>query len=97
MATALLVLGVPAFDIIFVMLERFRSGRSIFKGDRAHLHHRLFDLGFSQRQVVAMYYGASFIFGITTLIFQSWQKLLALVILFIIMLITLNFLSRKKV
>lgn len=95
MATALLVLGVPAFDIIFVMSERFRSGRSIFKGDRAHLHHRLFDLGFSQRQVVALYYGASFVFGITTLIFQSWQKLVALGVLFVIMLIVLIILGRR--
>lgn len=97
-ATALLVLGVPAFDVFFVMFERYRLGHAIFSGDRTHLHHRLFDLGLSQRQVVALYTGLALVFGLSTLIFASWQKLVSLVILFIVMFVVINFsLRRSKV
>jgi UDP-GlcNAc:undecaprenyl-phosphate GlcNAc-1-phosphate transferase len=94
-ATALLVLGVPAFDIIFVMAERYRAHRSIFEGDRTHLHHRLFDLGLSQRQVVTVYYALSLMFGLTTLVFQSWQKLLALAVLFLSLMLLITAISRR--
>lgn len=86
-ATALLVVGIPALDIIFVLTQRFLKGKSLFVGDRLHLHHKLFDLGFSQRQVVAFYYCVAIVFGLTTLIFESWQKMIALGVLVIFMLI----------
>ena len=97
-ATALLVLGIPALDVLFVIIERWRNGKPIFAiGDRRHLHHRLIDLGLNQRQVIALYYIIALAFGVTTLIFESWQKLIALAVLFIIMLtLALYFSQRKK-
>lgn len=47
-----LILGVPIFDTASVILRRVRAGDPIFNADRRHLHHRLLDKGFSQRQVV---------------------------------------------
>ncbi|MFH1766465.1 MAG: MraY family glycosyltransferase, partial [Patescibacteria group bacterium] len=75
-ATALLVVGIPAFDIVFVITQRILKGKPIFVGDRLHLHHKLFDIGFSQRQIVIFYYCIAIVFGLTTLIFASWQKLI---------------------
>ncbi len=95
-ATALLVMGVPAFDIIFVIIQRLKNGQSVFVGDRLHLHHKLFDLGFSQRQVVIFYYCIAIIFGLSTLIFSSWQKLLALLLLFAMMVIASFIINRQQ-
>lgn len=95
-ATALLVVGIPALDVLFVLIERFKRGHSLSKGDRLHLHHKLFDLGLSSRQIIALYFTIAITFGITTLVFASWQKLIALVGLFIIMCIVVWRLSRKK-
>ena len=80
-ATALLVVAVPLFDIIFVLWDRKRSGKSLFSGDRRHLHHRLRDAGWSVHQVVWFYYAIALAFGLTTLVFESWQKLVALAVL----------------
>src|SRR5207248_3654266 len=44
------------------------AGRSMFSGDREHIHHRLLRLGLSQRQVVLVLYAASFVFGSAALI-----------------------------
>lgn len=96
-ATALLVVGIPALDVVFVLFDRWKNGQPLFSaGDRRHLHHRLMDAGLSQRQVVTLYYTVAIAFGVTTLIFESWQKLLALSVLFVMMLILVKRLSAKK-
>lgn len=42
---SILFLGVPIFDMIFVIFRRIRIGNSIFIGDKNHLHHRLGRIG----------------------------------------------------
>ena len=46
-AFSLAVLSIPVFDTLRVMARRITRGRSPFSPDRTHLHHLLFDLGFS--------------------------------------------------
>lgn len=52
----MVALGVPIFDTIFAFSRRALSGRSPFSSDRGHIHHRLMDLGLTQRQVVLTLY-----------------------------------------
>lgn len=54
-----LVLGIPIFDTLFSMLRRFLERRSVFAPDRSHFHHRLLEMGLSQRRVVAIIYLAT--------------------------------------
>ena len=58
-AVPILVLGIPIFDTFFSMLRRFLLRRAIMSADRGHFHHRLLDLGFSQRHVVIVAYGVT--------------------------------------
>ncbi len=55
----LLVLGLPIFDTAVVILRRWRRGTPIYQADKSHLHHRLLDRGFTQRQTVLILYGVS--------------------------------------
>jgi len=98
LATALLVLGIPLLDAVWVVVRRFRAGglKQIFVGDRKHLHHRLYDLGLGQKQVVLVYVMVASAFGVTALFFQSREKLVALVVLCLIMLIAAFFFSQKE-
>lgn len=82
-ATALLILGLPILDLAFVILyRRFILHRSPFsRGDRAHLHFRLLDAGFSVRQTVLTLYSVTFLFGISTLLVPGKWKLFILVLL----------------
>ena len=52
----ILALGVPIMDTAFAIIRRYRGGVPIFKPDKGHLHHRLLDLGFSQKQAVLLMY-----------------------------------------
>ena len=55
-AAPILILGLPIFDTVFAILRRLLTGKSPMQPDRGHLHHRLLDMGFSQRRVVAILY-----------------------------------------
>lgn len=71
MATILLVMGLPLMDAVWQILNRLRKGQSPFSGDRGHLHFRLLDKGFSQRQIVLGYYVFCTFFGVLTLVTSS--------------------------
>jgi UDP-GlcNAc:undecaprenyl-phosphate GlcNAc-1-phosphate transferase len=55
-ALPLLLLGLPIIDTLTVMLTRISAGRSPFKADSTHLHHRLLGLGFAHREAVLLIY-----------------------------------------
>ncbi len=52
----LLIMGVPMFDLSLTILRRVKNGQNIFRPDRGHVHHRLFNIGFSQRKAVFVLY-----------------------------------------
>ncbi len=98
LATALLVLGVPLLDVMWIVLRRFRAGgfKQIFVGDRKHLHHRLFDRGWSQTQIVLFYISISGLFGVSTLFLQSKEKAIVLILLTGLMLVVAAFIVKKE-
>lgn len=60
-----LILGLPLFDTTFAILRRFFSGRPIMEADRGHIHHKLMDMGLSQKQVVLLMYFISAVLGVS--------------------------------
>ena len=53
----LIVLTVPILDTGFVVAKRLKYGQPIYKADRWHFHHRMENIGFSQRRTLAYLYG----------------------------------------
>jgi UDP-GlcNAc:undecaprenyl-phosphate/decaprenyl-phosphate GlcNAc-1-phosphate transferase len=53
----LIVLTVPILDTGFVIAKRLKYGRPIYLADRSHFHHRMANIGFSQRRTLAYLYG----------------------------------------
>ena len=62
-----LILGLPLFDTTFAILRRFFSGRPIMEADRGHIHHKLMDMGLSQKQVVLLMYFISAVLGMSAI------------------------------
>jgi UDP-GlcNAc:undecaprenyl-phosphate GlcNAc-1-phosphate transferase len=52
----LMVLMVPILDGAFVIAKRIKYKRPVYSADRWHLHHRLANIGFSQRRTVLYLY-----------------------------------------
>ena len=59
----MLVLGIPVFDTLFAIIRRIRNKKPIMEADKGHVHHRLLDKGFTQRQTVLILYIVSIAFG----------------------------------
>lgn len=51
------VMAIPLIDLVLAVVRRTRARRSPFAPDKQHLHHRLLQLGHSQRRVVLLMYG----------------------------------------
>jgi UDP-GlcNAc:undecaprenyl-phosphate/decaprenyl-phosphate GlcNAc-1-phosphate transferase len=53
----LVVLAVPILDTGFVIAKRIKYRQPIYRADRWHFHHRMANIGFSQRRTLAYLYG----------------------------------------
>jgi UDP-GlcNAc:undecaprenyl-phosphate GlcNAc-1-phosphate transferase len=52
----LVVLAVPFLDTGFVLAKRLKYRRPVYRADRWHFHHRMANIGFSQRRTVLYLY-----------------------------------------
>lgn len=87
-ATTLLVFGVPILDAAWVISRRvFLERKSPTQADRKHLHFRLLDSGFSHRAAVITLYAVAALFGALTLVLQSKEKLMTLIVLVVLMIV----------
>jgi UDP-GlcNAc:undecaprenyl-phosphate/decaprenyl-phosphate GlcNAc-1-phosphate transferase len=77
----LAVLIVPLMDFSLAVGRRLRRGMSPFDADRAHLHHRLLDMGHSHRQAVLILYSWTAVLAIGTLmfLFVEWYFALGII------------------
>lgn len=64
---AVTVCLLPILDTLAAILRRWRWKVSLFTPDRYHLHHKLLNLGFSNRQVLAYIYSACSMLGASVL------------------------------
>ena len=91
------IFGLPLADTSFAILRRVAHHRSPFAPDRGHLHHRLIDMGFGQKQSVRLLYAVCAILGISAVMLTREEWLggavilaAALIIFFIIYCILSN-------
>jgi UDP-GlcNAc:undecaprenyl-phosphate GlcNAc-1-phosphate transferase len=77
--TLLLLIGLPAADLVVVAARRWLAGVSCFQADRTHIHHRLLALGFPHQESVVVIYAlqASLVFfAIALHTSEGWKILL---------------------
>lgn len=82
-ATAILVLSLPIIDFIWVIGERIRRKKSIFEADKNHLHHKLLELGWSQRKITLYFYGTTALIAVVALNTRPIGKSIAFAAIFI--------------
>lgn len=96
-AVPLLILGLPLFDAMFAMIRRIYHGQSPMSADRGHLHHRLIDMGFSQKQTVFILYAISGVLGITAVLLAEYGTIRALILMIsVLIFILIQGLSHKN-
>lgn len=69
LACALLI--TPCFDVIRVVIHRFRTKKHLFMPDKNHIHHKLLETGMSQKYVMMTIIVISIIFAVFNLLLVS--------------------------
>ena len=69
------------FDTLFAIIRRLAHGQNPMAPDRGHIHHRLIDMGFSQKQAVAIAYMLTGILGLAAVLLTSSGELKALILI----------------
>lgn len=96
-ATTMMVLSLPILDALFVVIQRFFAGQSIFKGgDRRHLHYRLEDRGWSKLKIMILYFLLSAILGSLALLLQTREKIFILLGAFAVLFIPVIYLLYRN-
>ena len=76
-AVATLGLGVPIIDTFWIIVRLTASGRSPFAADRGRIHHRLLDLGLSQRGTVLVSYAVCLVLAGLSLVLSGTGQMYA--------------------
>jgi UDP-N-acetylmuramyl pentapeptide phosphotransferase/UDP-N-acetylglucosamine-1-phosphate transferase len=84
MIVSLIIIGAPAFDVLFVMKERFfhSSKQSLlnrfaamFIPDNRHIHHLFIENGYSKRNTVVIVCLLNILFCFTMIVYYHYWKL----------------------
>ena len=79
-AVPFLLLGLPIFDISSAVIRRLAHGKNPMTADRGHFHHKLIDLGLSQKQTVAVAYVLTAVLGLVTVLLTSTGRMKTIIV-----------------
>ena len=83
-AAPIIILGIPVFDMIFAIIRRLIRRQKITAPDKEHIHHRLLNLGMTQKQAVLTLYIITSVLGVIVVAITAnikWQFILLIVII----------------
>lgn len=78
-----LIFALPLADTAFATIRRIIHRQPIFSPDRGHFHHRLIDIGFTQKQAVKVLYSVSALFSISAITFSEENLLESVLIILV--------------
>ena len=81
----LIVAGVPILDTFSAIVRRLRAHVSIGQADKGHIHHRLIQEGYDQRQAVLLIYAWTALLSVGAMVINQvgvrWRVVIFLVLL----------------
>lgn len=86
----LLILALPILDTASAILRRLAEGKSPFTPDRSHIHHKLIDMGLSQKQAVGFLYAVSATLSVIAILFTLFGKIIGWWFLLLALLVVLG-------
>lgn len=92
----LVVAGIPIIDTFSAIIRRRRAHVSMAQADRGHIHHRLMDEGFDQRQTVLVIYAWTVMLCIGSIILTQVSAIARILIFLVLVAASILFARRLK-
>lgn len=83
----MIVLVIPLSDTVLTVFRRIKRRKHIFKADKGHLHHKMLDIGLSQKVIALISYFVTFLFGLIAFGFSLASKQILLIVLILLFLL----------
>ena len=90
----LIVAGVPILDTLSAIVRRTRAHVSIGQADKGHIHHRLIQEGYDQRQAVLLIYAWCLLLSLGAIVINQTGVQLRIVI-FLVLLVSSAFFAMR--
>lgn len=91
---------VPMFDVIRVMLVRFRKRKSLFSPDKNHIHHKFLEIGCTPHRALLYILGISWAFSSLNIILAPYVNINVLfigdILIWIVLNVCLDIIENKK-
>jgi UDP-GlcNAc:undecaprenyl-phosphate GlcNAc-1-phosphate transferase len=98
------LLLIPIIDTLAAIVRRIRDGRKILSPDREHIHHKLLEMGLSEKKILALIYSVCFylsIIAITSVVMPKESNVYLILIVWIGSMMGYGFIhylnTRKKI
>lgn len=92
----LVVAGIPIIDTFSAIIRRRRAHVSVGQADRGHIHHRLLDEGFDQRQTVLVIYAWTAMLSVGALILTQIGPLARITLFLVLVAVSGVFAARLR-
>lgn len=90
LAVPAISLLIPLLDMLLAIFRRAKSGQHIFHADQGHIHHRLLNRTFSQKEAVVLIYCASIFLNIMAVILAVTNNVYSILALLVIISVILG-------
>ena len=81
----IIALAIPIMDTAFAVFRRVNKKENIFQADKEHIHHKLHEIGLSQKNIALICYFLTLLFGLIAFGFSfSSKKILLSILLFLL-------------
>lgn len=91
------ILGIPILDTLFAIIRRLLKGQPPFQADKAHLHHQLLGMNFSQRTTVLIIYGINLLFAAASIFYTIKDPMKGMTMYIIILIIVIWFIMHTTI
>ena len=92
----LVVAGIPIIDTFSAIIRRRRAHVSVGQADRGHIHHRLLDEGFDQRQTVLVIYAWTVLLSIGAIVLTQIGPVARIMVFLVLVIASGVFAARLK-
>lgn len=94
--TTFLILAIPLIDAGYTILRRLKNGKSPFRADWGHFHHKLLEIGWGKRRIAFFYWFVTFILGVASLFLKGTEKLVSFLMIAVALFTFISIIEKMK-